>query len=114
MTTAPTYLIHRFFYRVIEFFRHWYIKSASFYWHFVINQLERLDYYLAWRITLKYLFQPLYKDYTLIGYILGFIFRSARLLIASIIYAVIFAVALVLYVLWLLVPVLLVYKVFGG
>lgn len=113
MILALSYLTQRFFYRLIEFLRHWYVKSVRIYSHFVLNQLERLDYRLAWKITLKNLFQPLYKDYSVIGYILGFLFRSFRLLFASFIYAAIFSVAAVFYLLWLSVPIFLVYKIFA-
>ena len=39
-------------------------------------------------MTLQNLFQPLYKDYSMIGYVLGFLFRIARLAIATVVYAI--------------------------
>jgi len=104
MNFAPGYLIQRFFYRIFEFLRHWYVKSFRIYSNFVIDKLEDIDYYLAWRVTLKNLFQPLYKDYSIIGYVLGFFFRFWRLLIGTIIYAFIFIIAIGLYIIWLLIP----------
>ena len=109
---ALTYLGQRFIYRIAEFLRHWYIKSMKTYGNFMINRLENLDYYFAWKITLKNLFQPLYKDYSFIGYILGFIFRALRLLTASLVYLVIFAVAVLIYLIWLLIPPILIAGVF--
>lgn len=106
-----TYLIQRFSYRITEFLRHWYIKSATIYWHGFFNLLERLDYYLAWKITLKYLFKPLYKDRTIIGYIMGFFWRSVRLLAGGVVYILLFLAALAVYLIWLLTPVLIVYKI---
>ncbi len=113
MVTAPTYIIQRAVYRILDFLRHWYFKSAKMYWHFVINQFEKIDYTLAWKITLKYLFTPLYKDYSTLGYILGFILRSGRLVVASFIYAILFALAGIVYVIWLLIPVIIIAQIFG-
>lgn len=104
MNTSPVYLLYRFFYRIKEFLRHWYVKSAWVYSDFVISKLEKLDYVLAWKITIKNLFKPLYKDYSVIGYIFGFVFRFLRLVLASALYALIFFVALSLFVIWALIP----------
>ena len=77
------------------------------YFNFVVTQFERLDRKLAWKVTFKNLFQPLYKDYTVIGHILGFIFRSVRLFVASVIYIFLFFVAFVVYLAWVAVPIIL-------
>ncbi len=98
------YLGERFVYRIIEFVRHWYVKSGKLYSNFVLDKLSKIDEALAWKITLRHLFEPLYKDYSLIGYFFGFLFRSIRLLVASAIYLVIFAIAITAYVVWLLIP----------
>ncbi len=79
-----------------------------------MNQLEELDYTLAWRITLKNFLKPLYGDYSVLGYILGFGFRSIRLLTASLIYLVIFVVAFGIYAIWLAIPVVILLKVVIG
>ncbi|MFH0712418.1 MAG: hypothetical protein V2A55_00955 [Candidatus Jorgensenbacteria bacterium] len=112
MDSAPVYLIERFFYRIRTFIEHWYVVSFKKYSDFVLNLLSKVDYYLAWEITLKHLFHPLYKDYTFIGYVLGFIFRSVRLLVAGVIYLVLFAIIIGLYLLWLLIPPAIVYTIF--
>ncbi len=82
------------------------------YWHFIFNKLERLDYSLAWKITLKNLFRPLYKDYTILGYVLGFFFRLGRLILGTVIYVVLFAIAAAAYLFWLLFPIALIYRIF--
>ncbi len=115
MTLAIFYLAQRFIYRIFEFLRHWYVKSVRIYLNYTINLLEKVDYYLAWEITLKNLFKPLYKDYSVIGYILGFFFRLFRLLISSLIYLFIFGIILVIYLAWVAFPVLLVgFSLFGS
>ncbi|MBI4033968.1 MAG: hypothetical protein HY378_00255 [Candidatus Brennerbacteria bacterium] len=114
MNSAPVYLIERFFYRIRTFLEHWYIVSFKKYSNFVLNLLARVDYYLAWKITLRHLLQPLYGDYTPLGYILGFIFRSGRLIAGSVVYLFLFALTAGLYLLWLLVPPFLVYLIFSS
>ncbi|MFH1161667.1 MAG: hypothetical protein V1696_00075 [Candidatus Jorgensenbacteria bacterium] len=108
--TALVYVAERFFYRLIEFFRHWYVKSGRLYSNFVLNQLEKLDYYLAWKITARHLFQPLYKDYSVIGYAMGFSLRLIRLTVASAVYMVVICFAIAVYILWLLLPIYLIFK----
>ena len=100
-----SHLLHKFFYRIAEFFRHWYGHSFRIYSHFVISILERLDRRLAFKITLLHIFHPLYQDQTAIGYILGFIFRSGRLIIGAIVYIFVIIIAVALYLIWLLIPV---------
>lgn len=108
--TALFYIVERFFRRIFEFFRHWYVKSGRLYSNFVLNQLERLDYYLAWKITAQHLFEPLYKDYSVIGYALGFPLRLIRLAAASAVYVVVFCFAIGAYLLWLACPIYLIAK----
>ncbi|MDI6820863.1 MAG: hypothetical protein QMD65_01655 [Patescibacteria group bacterium] len=109
---ALVYLVEKLFYRIIQFFRHWYVKSMRIYFNFVMDQLKELDYFLAWRITLKHLLEPLYKDYTILGYILGFGFRLGRLLVSSFIYLIVFTIAIGFYIIWLVAPIYILSRVF--
>lgn len=102
------YLAQKFLWRIADFLRHWYLRSAKLYSNYVLDRLHDFDKVLAWKITFQNLFTPLYKDYTFVGYVLGFFLRSIRLLVASVFYAVVFAVAIICYVAWLLVPPVLV------
>ena len=104
------YLLNRLLFRIKEFLRHWYIKSFFVYSHFIISQLEKIDRVLAFKITLRHLFQPLYQDRSIIGYILGFIFRSVRLCIGTIVYLFIFIIAVTIYIIWLGIPIFIIYK----
>lgn len=106
-----TYLINRFFYRLIEFLRHWYFNSFKIYSHFIISLLEKFDRKLAFKVTVKHLFHPLYQDQTLIGYTLGFFFRTARLIIGGVFYILIIAVAIFIYLAWLMVLPYIIYKI---
>lgn len=99
------YLIRRFIYRILEFLRHWYLKSPKIYSNFVLERLERIDRTLAWRVNFKYLFQPLYGEYSVVGRVLSFFIRILRLIATSIIYLILFLVAILVYLIWLLIPV---------
>ena len=104
MNFAVIYLIQRFFYRIFDFFHHWYEDAVRVFNHWVINFYERLDQTFALRITLRYFFQPLYKDYTVMGRILGVIFRSGRILVSLIVYGFLGIFAVFFYLLWLTLP----------
>lgn len=112
MDFSLTYLFYRFFYRFGDFFRHWFLDGTKFFGHQYISILEGLDKTLAIRITLKYLFQPLYKDYTLLGRILGFFFRSGRIAVAALIYAVTIVFMLAIYSIWLAIPLFVLSQIF--
>ena len=105
MDFALTYLVRRFFYRVIDFFHHWYADASKYLFHRFFLFLEGLDQTFALRITLKHFFQPLYKDYTGVGRILGIFFRSIRIILGTAVYALIAAVFFAFYLLWLAAPV---------
>ena len=63
-----------------------------------------MDRSLAFRVTLKHIFEPLYKDYTVIGRIVGFVFRFFRLVIGLVAYAVFGCLFLSFYLAWVLLP----------
>lgn len=111
---SPIYLLRHAVYRIVEFFRHWYIHGFLRAGDWTIGFLERLDKWFALRITLKNIFKPLYQDYSFIGYIWGFIFRSARLFAGGIIYIVIILAAIGLYAIWAALPIFIIYKIFYG
>lgn len=111
MNFALIYLGQRLIYRIFEFLRHWYIKSIKMYFNFILNKLESLDRHFAFVITVKHIFQPLYKDYSIIGYVLGFLFRLLRLIIGAIVYTAIFIIAVFLYLVWLIAPIYILYQI---
>ena len=104
MNFALFYLINRAVYRVLDFFHHWYVDGSRVLAHKFVSILEEVDKSVAIRLTLKYFFQPLYKDYTMVGRILGVVFRSGRILIGGIFYLFLGAVFLAIYLVWVLIP----------
>lgn len=98
--------------RIFDFFRHWYwdglLKSANWF----LNILERLDKYFAIRISIKFWLKPLYQDYSWIGYMWGFIFRTIRIFAGSVFYLLLAVIALTLFLAWASIPPLVVYNIF--
>src|SRR6267154_172114 len=92
MDFSLVYLAQRFFYRTFDFFHHWYIDGSRAFGRTFIATLTGIDETMAFAITLRYFFQPLYKDYTIMGRILGVIFRTGRILIGAFVYLFIIAV----------------------
>lgn len=114
MDFAPVYLIQRLFYRFVDFFHHWYVDGSRAIGHSFIGTLESADRSLALKITLKYFFRPLYGDYSPVGRVLGIIFRTFRILIGAVVYAVVAALFVAFYVAWLAVPaVIIIYAAKG-
>ena len=110
---AVTYVIFRIVHRFIEFFRHWYVRSFILWTHGTLNVLENLDRTFAVRITLRHFGEPLYQDRSIVGYIFGFIFRSARIMIGGLLYGVIILGAALLYIIWCAILPYLIYKIFN-
>ena len=114
MSFSLVYLVNRFFYRVYEFLRHWYRDGFLWFTRHTVNLLEGLDRFFALRVTFRDWFKPLYQDYSAIGYILGFIFRTGRLFFGGLFYLIIAAVSLLLYLIWAAIPIYILYKGFYG
>ena len=66
--------------------------------------LTAADRSFAVAITLRHFFEPLYKDYSIIGRILGIVFRSARVAIGAMFYLILALVFVVAYLIWLAIP----------
>ena len=114
MDFAPVYLLERFFYRLADFFHHWYVDGSREIGHRFISALEETDRSLAIKVTIRYFFQPLYKDYTAVGRILGVIFRTGRILVALAVYLLIVALFLLFYLAWLATPVVIIFYAARG
>ncbi|HUC01390.1 MAG TPA: hypothetical protein VMA75_00600 [Candidatus Paceibacterota bacterium] len=112
MDFSVVYLVRRFAYRFLDFFHHWYADGSRVFARRFMATMTAVDQSLAVAITLRHFFEPLYKDYSVIGRILGIVFRSARILIGGIFYillALLFAVA---YIIWLAIPAVIIFYAF--
>ena len=101
---AIGYLVYRFFYRIFVFFRDWYGDGSRAVTRAFMAVLEYLDRSFAVKITLEHFFEPLYKDYSIIGRVLGVIFRSVRVMLGIVLYAVIAVLFLAVYLVWAAIP----------
>jgi hypothetical protein len=114
MDFAPAYLAQRFFYRIVDFFHHWYVDGSRVIGHRFISTLEAADRSLAFKITVRYFFQPLYRDYSVVGRVLGFIFRTGRILIGGVVYLIVAVLFLAFYLAWLAVPATIIFYAARG
>ena len=104
MDFSVVYLARRFFYHFLDFFHHWYVDGSRVIGRRFMATLTAADQSLAVAITMRHFFEPLYKDYSVIGRILGIVFRSVRVAIGGVFYLILaFAFALV-YLVWLSIP----------
>lgn len=104
MLLAITYLIKRFFYRIWQFLVHWYGRGFLIFWEKTFALFSSIDQTIALKITLRYFFEPLYRDYTTLGRMLGIIFRSGRVIVGAATYGLLGLFAAALYVVWALLP----------
>lgn len=107
------YLFGRAIHRITLFFTDWYVGGFRLVSGRTINTLESLDRRWALIITLRNIFQPLYQDHTFIGSILGFIFRSIRIVIGVCLYTIVIASAIIMYLIIAIAPVYVLYWGFG-
>ncbi len=107
MDFSIVYVARRFFYRVLDFFHHWYIDGSRLIGRQFMAAMTAADQSLAVAITLRHFFEPLYKDYSVIGRILGIVFRTFRILIGGIFYLFLVLLFAFAYVVWLAIPVII-------
>lgn len=112
MTFSVIYLLGGFPRQIWGFIYDWYVGGFLAVGHATVNFLERLDQILAWRITLRNFLQPLYQDYSPIGYGFGLVFRTTRLLIGTIVYIFIIVAFSVIYLLWAAAPLYIILRMF--
>jgi len=93
------------------FFKHWYKDGSKKFFHALIGFLEYLDRFFAIEITFKHIFEPLYQDKSLIGYVMGFLFRIIRIALALIVYLTVVLIFVALYLIWLAIPLFIVFKI---
>ncbi len=108
--SAPGYLVVSFFRQIWDFIYDWYAGGFFAVGHHLLNILRQMDQVFGWRANAANFFQPLYQDYSAIGYVFGIIFRFGRLIVASAVYLFVFILATAIYVFWATIPAYLVYR----
>ena len=109
MDFSVVYLARRLLYRFLDFFHHWYVDGSRVIGRHFMATLTAADQSLAVAITLRHFFEPLYKDYSIIGRILGIVFRSVRVAIGSVCYFFLALVFVVIYLIWLAIPAVIIF-----
>ena len=108
-TNLFVYLFSKGIQAIERFLFHWYILVFYTYWGYVARSMAALDRYFAFKVTLLNIFNPLYQDYTLLGYVLGIFFRLLRLFVGSIVYSIVLIIALIFYLVWVsILPILII------
>lgn len=108
------YLLTHLAGRTGDFLKHWYVDGFLRSVDWTLYILEHLDRNIALRITVKNWLQPLYQDYTIIGFIWGFIFRTIRIIAGLAIYFVVLMAALSLFLLWSAFPAFVIWQIFSN
>jgi len=111
MHFALGFLLYRLLDTVRAFVAHWYFDGFLFTLHHIIEMITRLDRVFAVHITIRHLFEPLYQDYSFIGRVLGFVFRSMRSVLGIMLYSVLIIVALALFMVWASIPMFLLFGI---
>jgi hypothetical protein len=111
MDFSVVYLARRLLYRFLDFFHHWYVDGARAIGRRFMTTLTAADQSLAVAITLRHFFEPLYKDYSVIGRILGIVFRSFRVAIGGAFYVLLAVAFAVVYIIWLAIPAVIIFYV---
>lgn len=114
MDFAPIYLLQRFFYRIGEFFHNWYIDGSRAIAGTFMRTLTTTDQSFAIKVTLRHFFEPLYKDYSIIGRIMGVVFRTGRVLLGVVVYLLLTLVFAAVYIIWLAIPAAILWYIITG
>jgi hypothetical protein len=104
MDFSIVYLAWRLLYRFLDFFHHWYIDGSHAIGRRFMATLTAADRSFAVAITLRHFFEPLYKDYSIIGRIMGIIFRAIRVVIGAVYYLILALAFAAVYFVWLAIP----------
>ncbi len=112
MRNSLVYVLRGIGVAVFRFFYHWYVFGFHAYWHAVVRFIFKLDRRFAFKVTLLHLFKPLYQDYSFLGYVLGIFFRIIRLVIGGVVYIFILIVSVFGYLIWIIIPPALLFKIF--
>jgi hypothetical protein len=105
---AASYLVQRSVFRITEFFRHWYVGGTDVFLQRLGAAMQSIEATVAFQTTLQHFFQPLFRDYSIVGRIIGPFFRIGRLAVGLVAYAILFVIFLAAYVVWLALPALLI------
>ncbi len=105
------YLFRTLLFHIFLFFKHWYSDALFLIYGVFLHAVRVFEKRLALRVNLHFLFKPLYQEYNIVGYVVGFLFRGLRIIFAGLVYCVLTVLALAAYVAWAAIPVVLVSQI---
>ncbi len=107
------YIFYNTFLRVFLFFKHWYIDS----WYFTYGRILKFSRFIekkySIRINLHFLFEPLYQERNIVGYVLGFLFRLFIIIVSALLHLITFLFWGAIYTIWALIPIYIFYRIFN-
>lgn len=103
-TFALSYLVQLGLARIVGFFRHWYRDGSLAFLRAYKRYSRSLEDTVASRAMLHLLFRPLYGDYSVVGRIIGPIFRVGRLLGGATVHLVLAVAFGIVYLAWVALP----------
>jgi len=111
--TVTWYLAQGLVMNLLVFIKRWYLGS----WYRMFGTgrylVRRLERSLAIRINVRFLFVPLYQERNIYGYVLGFLFRSLKIIVGGALYVCIGVFVVALYIAWAIVPFVLIRYAMG-
>ncbi len=102
------YLIHvpiKPFSLIKNFFRLWYIEGSDSYWQKSFLLLGSFEQEIAVIPTIYHWLSPLYQDYSIMGRVLGPIFRTGRIIFGITFYFIIIVAIAIGYLVWMGLPI---------
>lgn len=97
--------------KIKEFVDFWYVAGSKNYYNFVKESWNTLERELGVLPNIYNWYRPLFQDDDYIGRILGPVFRTFRIFIGFVVYAVVGAVFLSIYSVLFFLPVLVLYMI---
>jgi hypothetical protein len=94
----------RIFKGISGFLSFWYVRGSQDFWHREVNMIKGVGRDIGVLINLKLIFQPIYGDYSLIGKLIGPIFRLCRVFFGILLAIFLSFLIIACYALWLLLP----------
>jgi hypothetical protein len=111
MDFSFVYLAQRLLSRFLDFFHHWYVDGSRAIGRHFMATMRSIDQSFAVAITLRHFFEPLYKDYSIVGRIMGIFFRTLRVIIGGIFYIFLTLIFAATYITWIAVPAVILFYV---
>ena len=111
---AIWYFVRSLAFSIVFFLKHWYLDGFFAVARAVGLILGSLEKSLALKINLYFIFEPLYQERNIYGYVIGFLYRSFKLFFGGLLYAVIVLCGVGAYALWALIPLYGIYRIIYG